>query len=190
MESEISALIKQIYAGRKYPDKNIFVVNEKAARNVFETIRQNCPTNNVEFEICADCDYCYYILLSESRSIALPPVHHPVDKKNRKTWVRQYGTKHYTMRIVLSRLAKYSLIYWSKYSWNLFVESQKISFVPPDEIWKEIFVKVSILLLETGTKVFPPSLINKHYEIEFRSGILGVHKSPTVRELLFCEELH
>ena len=190
MESEINDLIKQIYTGKKYPDESVFVVNEGAARNVFETIRQNCSTNNVEFEICADCNYCYYILLSESKTIALPPANRPVSKENRRAWIRRYGTKYYTMRIVLSKLAEYSLIYWSKYSWNFFTESQKISLVPPDETWEKISVKVHAILSQMHIKILPSSLINKHYKIEFQSKILGVHKSPTARELLFCEELH
>jgi hypothetical protein len=189
MENKIEALIKRIYKDKKYPDKNIFVLNEEKAKEIFEEIKKKFPTHNVIFKVCPDCDYCYYLLVSKSSDIPLPP-EYCRNKKDRRFWITRYGKKYNLMYISLSRLAEYSLIYWSKYSWTFLTESQKVMLIPPDEVWKEIFTKVIAILSELGINTVPPSLVNKRYAIEFDSKISGICQSPTVRDLLFSEEFH
>jgi hypothetical protein len=188
LEKEIDELIKKIYKNKSYPSESDFLINEEKAKEIYESLKRVVYETNSEFKICPDCNYCYYILVSES--IKVPPM--PDFKKgtnDRKIWVKKYGRYYYQMYIVISKLGRYALIYWSKYTPFLFGESQRIVYKCPSWKWKDLYDKIVSELQKMDIKLVPEKVLNKTKEIQYK-GPTYFDTSPTVLKLLFTEEVH
>ena len=189
-EQAIKVLIKKIYKDKKYPDESDLVISEEFLKELYEDIKRVCALNNVELKMCPECRYCYYIIISQSKNIPLLP-DHKKGSSDRSLWLKRYGRKYYQMYIAISRLGKFSLIYWNRHFSFFFIESEKIIFDWPSKEWEENYNKVVGVLIGKDIKLVPASLISKRYPVQYENKITKIiENSPSLIELLFTDELH
>lgn len=144
----------------------------------------------MELKKCADCDYCYQLAISTTYDIPIIPDYHKKNRK-RRSWIKKYGKNHYQMYVALSKLGKYAIIYWSRYTYFLFlfekIERKKIA---PNDEWGNTYKCVVTALKKNGIKLIQPSICQSTYKLKYEGRISGVDNQPTLEKLLFSEELH
>ncbi len=188
IEFEIKELVNKVYQDKSYPDLADIVIEENIAREISEDISRACNTNS-EFKECNDCDYCFQIAISESKKTPILPDYKKKDNR-RKLWIKTYGRSNYQMYIALSKLGKYALIYWSKYSYVIFSEKINHRYTIPDNNWTKLYDCIKLILGKKHIEIVNNDLSIKTLNIKYKGKIEGIDNKPSLKKLLFTEELH
>lgn len=189
IEDDISRLINKIYKnGLLCPTSDSFVTEEYLADKLVEEISIKCNVNIVR-KRCPNCKYCYQIAVSSGKEMPIIPDYSPANTQ-RKNWIKRYGDLNYQMYIALSKLSKYAMIYWTKYSYCLFMERLNHVYVPPSELWEGIDKCAKEIMQKMNIKTIDASLILRQYNVKYKGEIEGLDTQPSLIKLLFSEEMH
>ncbi len=187
IKTEVISIIKKIYNKNEYPAEMDLVLEKKNIDVLLQNLTR-CLSTNVEFKDCHECEYNYSIAISDSKDVPIIPDYMKGCGK-RSAWIKKFGKDHYQMYLSMSRLGRYAMFYWTKYSYFLF-ERSKERYQYPHNGWRPIIATLTDTLSELNIKLIPPLLLRETLDIDYDGKIEGLDKHPSILKLLFGEELH